>query len=114
MRMALHEARASGAAGEVPVGAVLAAPDGRVVACCGNAPVRGNDPTAHDCKSRVRADAFYWKRPGMPGRFAQEEGRGDADVAAPTHRSCGCVGKARRIYGRTAAIAYQKTYGETR
>jgi hypothetical protein len=68
----------------------------------------------HDCKSRVRADAFYWKRPGMPGRFAQEEGRGDADVAAPTHRSCGCVGKARRIYGRTAAIAYQKTYGETR
>ncbi|WP_374289966.1 nucleoside deaminase [Desulfovibrio desulfuricans] len=47
MRMALHEARASGAAGEVPVGAVLAAPDGRIVACCGNAPVRGNDPTAH-------------------------------------------------------------------
>ena len=31
----------------------------------------------------------YWqacgKRPGLPGRFAQEEGRGNADVAAPTH-----------------------------
>lgn len=47
MRLALREARASGAAGEVPVGAVLVAPDGRVLACCGNAPVRGNDPTAH-------------------------------------------------------------------
>ena len=50
----------------------------------------------HDCKACVSADAFYWKRPGMPGRFAQEDGRGDADVAASTHRSCGCVGKARR------------------
>ena len=47
MRMALEEARASGAAGEVPVGAVVVAPDGRVLSCCGNAPVRGNDPTAH-------------------------------------------------------------------
>ena len=47
MRMALEEARASGAAGEVPVGAVVVAPDGRILACCGNAPVRGNDPTAH-------------------------------------------------------------------
>ena len=47
MRMALEEARASGAASEVPVGAVVVAPDGRVLSCCGNAPVRGNDPTAH-------------------------------------------------------------------
>ena len=30
----------------------------------------------HDCKGCVSADAFYWKRPGMPGRFAQEDGRG--------------------------------------
>ena len=47
MRMALEEARASAAAGEVPVGAVVVAPDGRVLSRCGNAPVRGNDPTAH-------------------------------------------------------------------
>lgn len=47
MGLALAEARAAGAAGEVPVGAALAAPDGRVLACCGNACVRGSDPTAH-------------------------------------------------------------------
>ena len=47
MRLALERARASGAAGEVPVGALVAAPDGRILACCGNAPIGGNDPTAH-------------------------------------------------------------------
>ena len=52
MRLALEQARASAAAGEVPVGAVLVAPEGRVLACCGNAPVRDKDPTAH---AEVRA-----------------------------------------------------------
>ena len=47
MRLALEKARASGAAGEVPVGALVVAPDGRILACCGNAPIGGNDPTAH-------------------------------------------------------------------
>ena len=47
MRLALEKARASGAAGEVPVGALVVAPDGRILACCGNAPISGNDPTAH-------------------------------------------------------------------
>ena len=47
MELALEEARGCAAAGEVPVGALVAAPDGRVLARCGNAPVRCNDPTAH-------------------------------------------------------------------
>lgn len=47
MALALEEARVCLAAGEVPVGAVVVAPDGRLLARCGNAPVRRNDPTAH-------------------------------------------------------------------
>lgn len=46
MRLALAEARAAAAAGEVPVGAVLTR-GGEVVARAGNAPRRLGDPTAH-------------------------------------------------------------------
>jgi tRNA(adenine34) deaminase len=47
MEAALAEARAAGARGEVPVGAVVVAPDGRVVATAGNRTREMNDPTAH-------------------------------------------------------------------
>lgn len=47
MELALEEARNAGTQGEVPVGAVIAAPDGRVLARAGNAVERGPDPTAH-------------------------------------------------------------------
>lgn len=46
MAIALDEARAAAAAGEVPVGAVVVA-DGRVVARRGNERERTGDPTAH-------------------------------------------------------------------
>ena len=46
MRLALAEARAAAAAGEVPVGAVLVK-DGRVIATGRNAPIGRHDPTAH-------------------------------------------------------------------
>jgi tRNA(adenine34) deaminase len=46
MGMALEEARAAAEAGEVPVGAVVAA-EGRVVARRGNERERTGDPTAH-------------------------------------------------------------------
>jgi tRNA(adenine34) deaminase len=46
MRLALEEARAAGAEGEVPVGAVVARSD-EVVARAGNAREREQDPTAH-------------------------------------------------------------------
>lgn len=46
MALALEEAKAAGLAGEVPVGAVVVK-NGHVVASGRNAPIAGNDPTAH-------------------------------------------------------------------
>lgn len=47
MSDALEEARAAAARGEVPVGAVLVSPDGRVLARAGNRTRELADPTAH-------------------------------------------------------------------
>ncbi len=47
MDIALEEARAAGDRGEVPVGAVVVDPKGRVVARAGNETRALNDPTAH-------------------------------------------------------------------
>lgn len=47
MDEALEEARAAGARGEVPVGAVLISPEGRILARAGNRTRELNDPTAH-------------------------------------------------------------------
>ncbi|WP_058280137.1 nucleoside deaminase [Ruegeria denitrificans] len=47
MDKALVEARAAADRGEVPVGAVIVAPDGRIVASAGNRTRELNDPTAH-------------------------------------------------------------------
>ncbi|MGK2741340.1 nucleoside deaminase [Tepidicaulis sp. LMO-SS28] len=47
MDLALEEARAAAARGEVPVGAVLLGPDGKVLAGAGNRTLELRDPTAH-------------------------------------------------------------------
>ncbi|WP_163846776.1 nucleoside deaminase [Pseudooceanicola aestuarii] len=47
MSLALEEARAAAARGEVPVGAVLVDPGGRVVARAGNRTRELSDPSAH-------------------------------------------------------------------
>ena len=47
MRLALAEAQAAAARGEVPVGAVLVAADGEVLAAAGNRTIELKDPTAH-------------------------------------------------------------------
>ncbi len=47
MSAALEQARLAGERGEVPVGAVIIAPDGRIVATAGNRTRELNDPTAH-------------------------------------------------------------------
>ena len=57
MRLALEQARLAGAAGEVPVGAVLVNAAGRVIATGRNAPVAGHDPTAHAEIAALRAGA---------------------------------------------------------
>jgi cytidine deaminase len=55
MDEALEEARAAAARGEVPVGAVVVAPDGRVVARAGNQTRELADPTAHAEMLALRA-----------------------------------------------------------
>lgn len=47
MQEALREAEKGLVAGEVPVGAVLAGPDGQIVAKAHNQPITLQDPTAH-------------------------------------------------------------------
>ncbi|MFC5337514.1 nucleoside deaminase [Leucobacter denitrificans] len=47
MAAALEEARIAGAAGEIPVGAIVLGPDGEVLARGRNARAHGVDPTAH-------------------------------------------------------------------
>lgn len=47
MARAMAEAHAASDRGEVPVGAVITAPDGRVVAAAGNRTRELSDPTAH-------------------------------------------------------------------
>ena len=47
MDIALDEARAAAARGEVPVGAVLVGPDGAILAKAGNRTRELRDPTAH-------------------------------------------------------------------
>lgn len=47
MTAALDEARAAAARGEVPVGAVLVSPEGKIVARAGNRTREMSDPTAH-------------------------------------------------------------------
>jgi tRNA(adenine34) deaminase len=57
MAMALAEAEAAGARGEVPVGAVLAAAEGEVLARDGNRIIERRDPTAHAEMLVLRAGA---------------------------------------------------------
>jgi tRNA(Arg) A34 adenosine deaminase TadA len=47
MSLALAEAKAAGARGEVPIGAVIVSPEGTVLAAAGNRTRELNDPTAH-------------------------------------------------------------------
>jgi tRNA(adenine34) deaminase len=57
MSMALEEAEAAAARGEVPVGAVAVDRDGRVLARAGNRTLELKDPTAHAEMLAIRAAA---------------------------------------------------------
>ncbi|WP_366028582.1 tRNA adenosine(34) deaminase TadA [Rhodoferax sp.] len=56
MQLALTQAALAGAAGEVPVGAVVVR-DGVVIACGHNAPIASHDPSAHAEMQALRAAA---------------------------------------------------------
>ncbi|GGA20442.1 tRNA-specific adenosine deaminase [Salipiger profundus] len=67
MEQALAEARAAAARGEVPVGAVVVAPDGRVAAAAGNRTRELNDPTAHAEILALRAACAAAGSERLPG-----------------------------------------------
>ncbi|TNE58415.1 MAG: nucleoside deaminase [Alphaproteobacteria bacterium] len=47
MEIALREAKAAAARGEVPIGACLVSPEGDIIASDGNRTIEARDPTAH-------------------------------------------------------------------
>ena len=55
MELALREARLAAERGEVPIGAVIVAPDGSVLAAAGNRCEADRDPTAHAEMLVIRA-----------------------------------------------------------
>lgn len=66
MDQALQEARAAGARGEVPVGAVLVdAGSGAVIASAGNRVEEKGDPTAHAEMEVIRVGARLFGRPRL-------------------------------------------------
>ena len=67
MAKALVEARAAADRGEVPVGAVIVAPDGRVVAAAGNRTRELSDPTAHAEILVIRAACAAAGSERLPG-----------------------------------------------
>ena len=67
MDLALAEARAAGLRGEVPVGAVIVAPGGQVVARAGNRTRELNDPTAHAEILALRAACAAAGSERLPG-----------------------------------------------
>lgn len=67
MDAALAEARAAAARGEVPVGAVLVSPLGKVVAQAGNRTRELNDPTAHAEILAIRAACAALGSERLPG-----------------------------------------------
>ncbi|MDO5706189.1 MAG: nucleoside deaminase [Paracoccus sp. (in: a-proteobacteria)] len=67
MDLALEQARAAGQRGEVPVGAVLVDPGGRVVAAAGNRTLADHDPTAHAEILTIRAACAAAGSQRLPG-----------------------------------------------
>lgn len=67
MDKALAQARAAAARGEVPVGAVIIAPDGTVIAGDGNRTRELNDPSAHAEVQAIRAACAQLGQPFLQG-----------------------------------------------
>ena len=94
MAQALACAREAEAAGEVPVGAVIADATGAVVARAANAPISRNDPTAHAEMLALRAAGRALGNYRLPGC-----------VLYATLEPCAmCVGAL--VHARVARIVY--------
>lgn len=67
MQAAIEQARAAGARGEVPVGAVVVSPQGRIIAAAGNRGRELSDPTAHAEILALRAACALARSERLPG-----------------------------------------------
>jgi cytidine deaminase len=67
MARALAEARAAAARGEVPIGAVVSAADGTILAAAGNRTLELRDPTAHAEILAIRAACTALGSERLPG-----------------------------------------------
>ena len=67
LAVALEEARAAAARGEVPIGAVITAPDGRIIARAGNRTREFKDPSAHAELLAIRAACATLGSERLPG-----------------------------------------------
>ena len=61
MKQALSEAEKGSSMGEVPVGAVLASPEGQIVAKAYNQPIALGDPTAHAEILAIRKEGLFFR-----------------------------------------------------
>lgn len=67
MALALAEARAAAARGEVPVGAAITGADGTIIATAGNRTIELSDPSAHAEILAIRAACATLGSPRLPG-----------------------------------------------
>ena len=67
MPLALAEARAAALRGEIPVGAVITDPQGRIIAASGNRTRENHDPTAHAEIEVIRAACKAARSERLPG-----------------------------------------------
>lgn len=93
MAMAIEAARTAGAAGEVPVGAVVVQA-GTILARGGNAPIATCDPTAHAEVVALRAAAAATGNYRLPG----------ATLYATVEPCVMCMGAA--LHARVARVVY--------
>ena len=94
MAQALAAARAAGQAGEVPVGAVVVAADGTLLAAAGNQSVGARDPSAHAEVVALRAAGRRAGNYRLPG----------AVLYATLEPCLMCVGAA--LLARVARVVY--------
>jgi tRNA(adenine34) deaminase len=94
MRLALAEAHAAEAAGEVPVGAIVLSPMGEIIGRGNNAVIRSADPTAHAEIIAMRAAAAHLGNYRLTG----------CTVVCTLEPCAMCAGA--MIHARIAALVY--------
>jgi len=102
MRLALAEALAAQAAGEVPVGAIVVSPAGELIATGGNRVLRDADPTAHAEVVALRAAG---RALGNYRLLTDQQNKGSGCTLYVTLEPCAmCAGAI--LHARIARLVY--------